>query len=168
MRKRSPDEVGIIFMIVQRHLDESTLLPLAERVAMAQTHRDLAANAEAADKARRALTAVCRFHTAAASRKWYSKRVANGQVLGPARRPWARYPRFYRRVINVLDADPALRFATSTGFPRGRSGNPVTMRNGALAAQLLVEGVSKEQASRILVAIAFKRPDQSITPKKKN
>ena len=159
LQKRSAEEVGLVFMIVQDHLDEDTQSPLVRRAVVAQAHRDLAARTELVERLKSAITEVCRFHSAAASHKWYSMRVSDGRIQGPATRPWSRYPRFYRRVLRVLEADPALRFARSADAPRGRAGNPIKRRNGALAAELRGLGVSRAQVSTILRAIAFRSLD---------
>jgi hypothetical protein len=141
------------FHVTKEHVTSDLFRPSA---AHHQELRDLKEKAAAlAKNARADLRALVRLHTRAARRKWYGRAFAGDQIVGPALRPWRRYPRAYGRTVAMLEQDPCIQFLATTTFDLPGPGNPEKRRNKALRQALEETGLSKRQIDGVLAGLGW-------------
>jgi hypothetical protein len=152
----SADEVGDVYGAVRSAIESDAFFPVAAVRDHWRRLRDLREDAPVLRRRlSKALTEACRFHERASREKWYSMRVEDGVLVGPAQRSWRRYHRYYEATMRMVDADPAIRFVMTPGFAKSPRGNPIRHRNSVLRSELRALGVKTRIANTILSAIGF-------------
>jgi hypothetical protein len=141
------------YEVTREHVTLELFRPPAAHV---QELRDLKEEAATlAKRARHDLLALERLHARSARRKWYGRAIVDGQIVGPASRPWVRYPHAYARVAALLKSDPCLQLLATTEFELPGRGNPQKRRNGALRRSLRDAGLTMRQVVDVLAALGW-------------